>query len=123
MTPQRPFPLDFSTLEPDARPRRWLVLPEGCDAAARPDQVSPVFSAAPAAALEAFIAAGLSRPRVRLLRREAAQAELVQRSFIFRFPDYVTVEAFAADSGRSTLAIYSRAVVGRYDFRGNEKRV
>ena len=28
---ERPFPLDFATLAPDARPRRWLVLPEGFD--------------------------------------------------------------------------------------------
>jgi uncharacterized protein (DUF1499 family) len=121
--PRQPFPIDFSTLEPDRRPRRWLVLPAGFDAAAEPDQVSPVFPAAPAAALETFVAAGLAQPRVKLLRREGGQAELVQRSLVFRFPDHVTVEAFAADSGRSALAVYSRAVVGRYDFRVNEKRV
>ncbi|CAN0310400.1 unnamed protein product, partial [Chrysoparadoxa australica] len=38
---ERPFPLDFATLVPDARPRRWLVLPEGFAADASPDQDSP----------------------------------------------------------------------------------
>jgi uncharacterized protein (DUF1499 family) len=118
----RPFPLDFSTLVPDSRPRRWLVLPEGLKASAEPDQSSPVFAVAPAALLDAFKAFALEQPRVQLVREGEGQVELVQRSKVFRFPDYITVEAFEAEGG-SALAIYSRAVIGYSDIGVNRKRI
>jgi len=117
----RPFPLDFAALEPDSRPRRWLVLPPGFTAAAAPDQESPVFTAAPEVLLDAFLAAAEAEPRVRRLREEGGQVELVQRSLVFRFPDYVTVHA-VAHGGGSALCLYSRAVVGYSDLGVNEKR-
>lgn len=119
----RPFPLNFANLQPDARPRRFLALPPGFEAAAEPDAQSPVFRAAPDAALDAFIACGLADARTRVVRREAGQVELVQRSLVFRFPDYVTAEAFAVEPGSAALAVYSRAVVGHSDLGVNRRRV
>lgn len=119
---QRPFPLDFSTLTPDTRPRRWLVLPGGLNAAAAPDQTSPVFPVAPDALLDAFKVLALDQPRVKLVREAGGQVELVQRSKVFRFPDYITVQAFEAEGG-SALAIYSRAVIGYSDIGVNRKRI
>lgn len=119
----RPFPLNFANLRPDARPRRFLALPPDFEAAAEPDAQSPVFSVAPDAVLDAFIACGLADARTRVVRREAGQVELVQRSLVFRFPDYVTAEAFAVEPGAAALAIYSRAVVGYSDLGVNRKRV
>lgn len=118
----RPFPLDFATLVPDTRPRRWLVLPDGFKAEATPDQTSPVFTAAPQALLEAFKALALEQPRVQLVREGAGQVELVERSKLFRFPDYITVQAVAVEGG-SALAIYSRAVIGYSDIGVNRKRI
>ena len=119
---QRPFPLDFSTLIPVTRPRRWLVLPADLEAAAEPDQVSPVFKGAPAVVLEAFKGFALSQPRVDLVREGDGQVELVERSKVFRFPDYITAQAFEAEGG-SSLAIYSRAVIGYSDIGVNRKRI
>ncbi len=121
----RDFPIDFETLEPDSKPRRCLALPSGHARADAADVESPVFNAAREAALDAFIAAGLSDARVKVVRRDDAtgQVELVQRSLIFRFPDYVTVEAVDAGEGRASLNVYSRAVVGYSDLGVNEKRV
>ena len=118
----RPFPIDFKTLVPDSRPRRFLVLPAGFGAAATPDLESPVFSAAPGALLDAFKAVGLADPRTTLVRESDGQAELVQRSAVFRFPDYITAEAVAAGDG-AALCIYSRAVVGYSDIGVNAKRI
>ena len=118
----RPFPLDFSTLVPDTRPRRWLVLPEGFKAVATPDQPSPVFSLAPDALLAAFKALALEQKRVTLVREGEGQIELVQRSKLFRFPDYITAQAFEVEGG-SALAIYSRAVIGYSDIGVNRKRI
>ncbi|WP_421860517.1 DUF1499 domain-containing protein [Oceanicaulis sp.] len=118
----RVFPLDFATLVPDTRPRRWLVLPSEFEAVASPDQDSPVFEQTPEAVLDAFKAVALAAPRVTLVREEAGQIELVQRSKLFRFPDYITVQAFEAQGG-AALAIYSRAVIGYSDMGVNRKRI
>ena len=119
---QRPFLIDFAALVPDPRPRRWLILPPGFAGAAVPDEESPVFAASPAPLMEAFTHAALAAPRTRLVREAGAQKEFVQRSRVFRFADYVTVEAFAAEGG-ATLAIYSRAVLGYSDLGVNRRRV
>lgn len=119
---ERPFPIDFAALEPDSRPRRWLVLPPGFSAAATPDAESPVFDAAPEAVLEAFRETALNAARTTLTHEGGGQLELVQKSAVFRFPDYVTVAAAPCEGGTG-LCVYSRAVVGRYDFSVNRKRV
>ena len=119
---QRPFPLDFATLVPDTRPRRWLVLPDGFDAQAQADQVSPVFSGTANTVLAAFVELALGEPRVEQVREGDGQVELVQRSKLFRFPDFITVQAFDVDGG-AALAIYSRAVIGYSDIGVNRKRV
>lgn len=54
---------------------------------------------------------------------EKAQYEYVQRSIVFGFPDYITVEFIAISNYSSTLAIYSRSRYGFYDFGVNKKRV
>lgn len=118
----RPFPIDFSTLEPDTRPRTWLVLPSGFDAKAACDEASPHFTADPETLLEAFIEAALSEPRTELVRREGLQAEIRQESKVLKFKDYVTVEARAHGDG-SELAVYSRSMVGFWDLNVNRKRV
>lgn len=118
----RPFPLNFATLVADTRPRRWLVLPPGFDAVAGSDQDSPVFAHTPEAVLDAFKAVALAAPRVTLVREEAGQIELVQRSKLFRFPDYITAQAITVEGG-AALAIYSRAVIGYSDMGVNRKRI
>ncbi|MEQ8404645.1 MAG: DUF1499 domain-containing protein [Oceanicaulis sp.] len=119
---ERDFPIDFSTLEPDTRPRRWLVLPPGFQAKAAPDQDSPVFDASPEALLAAFKDTALNASRTTLTREGGGQIEVVQKSAVFGFPDHVTAGVAAVEGG-AALCIYSRAAVGRYDFNVNKKRV
>lgn len=119
----RPFPIDFAALIPAASPNRWLVLPEGFKAAATPDQTSPVWAGAePAALLDAFKTAALSAPRTRLVHEGHAQIELVQRSLIFRFPDYITAQAVPVEGG-AALCVYSRSMIGYSDLGVNAKRI
>jgi len=117
-----PFPLDFAALIPDTRPRRWLVLPPGFVSAAEPDAVSPVFTCTPQALLSAVDAIALGEDRTVRMRDGGGQAEYVQRSKVFKFPDRITVQAVAAGEG-AALAAYSRAEVGRYDFKVNQRRL
>jgi len=119
---EQAFPIDFAALKPDTRPRRWLVLPPGFSAAATPDAWSPVFDAPADDVLTAFRAVALSAARTELTNEGGGQLEIVQKSALFKFPDYVTVAA-APGEGGTGLCIYSRAVVGRYDFNVNRKRV
>jgi len=119
---QRAFPIDFASLTPDTRPRRWLVLPDGFEAQAEADQVSPVFSGRAPSVLAAFVELALGEPRVEQVREGEGQVELVQRSKLFRFPDYITVQAVEVEGG-AALAIYSRAVIGYSDIGVNRKRI
>lgn len=119
---QRPFPLDFATLVPDTRPRRWLVLPDGFDAQAQADQTSPIYAGTAAQVQAAFVALALGEPRTETVREAEGQVELVQRSKVFRFPDYITLQAFDV-AGGAALAIYSRAVIGYSDMGVNRKRI
>jgi len=119
----RPFPIDFAELDPGKKPNTFLVLPDGFKAQARPDQASPVWPGAePAALLAGFKAVALDAPRTQLERESETQLELVQRSALFRFPDYITAEAVAVEGG-AALCIFSRSKVGYSDLGVNAKRV
>jgi uncharacterized protein (DUF1499 family) len=118
----RPFPIDFATLDPGTKPNTYLVLPEGFEAKAMANQVSPVWDASPNELLGAFKAVALEAPRTELVRDSETQIELVQRSALFRFPDYITVEALAVDGG-AALCVFSRSKVGYSDLGVNAKRI
>jgi uncharacterized protein (DUF1499 family) len=122
MMADRPFPIDFATLDRGAKPNTYLVLPKGFEAQAPVDQESPVWSAQPADLLAAFKAVALEAPRTELVREGDAQIELVQRSALFKFPDFITVEAVAVDGG-AALCVFSRSKVGYSDLGVNAKRV
>jgi uncharacterized protein (DUF1499 family) len=119
---ERPFPIDFATLDTGPKPNTCLVLPDGFKAAAEPDMTSPVFALEPSALLDAFKQTALDAPRTKLEREGSGQVELVQRSAIFRFPDYITAEAVAVEGG-AALCIFSRSKVGYSDLGVNAKRV
>jgi uncharacterized protein (DUF1499 family) len=120
--PDRPFPIDFGTLDKGAKPNTFLVLPHGFESVAAPDLTSPVFQLEPAALLDAFKAVALAAPRTTLEQEADGQIELVQRSAVFRFPDYITAEAVAIEGG-AALCVFSRSKVGYSDLGVNAKRV
>jgi len=118
----RPFPIDFATLDKGPKPNTFLVLPEGFEAAAQPDMTSPVYPLEPAALVAAFKEVALAAPRTRLEREDGGQVELVQRSAVFRFPDYITARAVAVEGG-AALCVFSRSKVGYSDLGVNAKRI
>lgn len=119
---ERPFPLEFSSLVVDTRPRCCLALPAGFASSASANIESPVFATTPQALLDAFKAAGLAEARTELVREGEGQIELVQRSALFKFPDYITAAAVSVEGG-AALCVYSRAVIGYSDLGVNTKRV
>lgn len=116
---------DFKTLRLSPKPNQHLVLPDGYPAAAAPHARSPVFPVDPDRLAAAVKQVALAEPRTKLLSGDdaARRYEFVQRSAVFRFPDFVSVEVVTAGEGRSALAVYSRSRVGYSDFGVNRKRV
>jgi uncharacterized protein (DUF1499 family) len=66
-----------------------------------------------------------SEPRIAAIFADPQERRfvLVQHSAALRFPDVITVEFVALGADRSSLAVYSRARYGRYDFGVNRRRV
>jgi uncharacterized protein (DUF1499 family) len=123
--PAEPFPFPFDRPPLRRTPNEHLALPPGFASAAAPHGTSPVFDVDAdrlAAALRAFVA---EQPRVTLRRSDDAtrQSEYVARSRVFRLPDIVTVQPVPLGPDRSSLAVYSRARYGAYDFGVNRRRV
>ena len=116
-------PRDIRGLVRPASPNAALAAPEGFQPA--PDFVSPSY-ATPAQDLYAALrAVGTAQARTTLDAAfdEAMQAHYTVRSALLGFPDLVWVQALPAGPGRSGAVIWSRSVLGRYDFGVNRARV
>ena len=127
--------IDFATLEPRTTPNSFLLCPEGICGRRQADRVSPQYDLAPEklAKLTRNVmesTEGLRRDeRPRTAAPEGAQPETpMQWDYIattprLKFPDLITVRVLDAGNGKSSLAIYSRAVYGRKDFGANQNRI
>lgn len=98
----------------------WLIKPKGEVA----DGASPIFREAPAALAKRFLDFALAQPRVTLLAQDedGLGFTVIQRSLVFGFPDYITVEAVEADGG-AALRVWSRSRYGSSDLGVNRARV
>lgn len=117
--------LDFATLQRSWKPNQYLVLPPGFVSTAKAERVSPIFDVPPGRLIQALKSLITQQPRTALLHGNGVtgQIEAVERSKIFRFPDFITAQVFPAGEGESALAIYSRAKYGIRDFGVNKARV
>jgi uncharacterized protein (DUF1499 family) len=119
-------PVDFSTLQRHATGNDALVCPAGLCAGAVPEQQAKTYDMAPAQLLERLTKIALAEPDTTALDCGADcdhTARFLQISRIMRFPDTIDVAVFAVGTDRSTLAIYSRSLVGRRDFGVNRARL
>lgn len=116
--------ITIETLRGPLAPNAFLACPPGYCAAADAAP-SPVFALS-ADRLAAYWSEMIAK-EPRLVQIAAAPEQrrslLIQRSALFRFPDLVTVEFVALSPDRSSLALFSRARYGRYDFGVNRQRV
>lgn len=103
-------------------PRGYAWLP--------PHWPSPEYAVPPERLNEVLRAIIDAEPRITWGESSAngLRFDLIQRSRIFRFPDYISVEILPVRSERhaaihSTLAIFSRSRYGRRDFGVNRQRV
>ena len=116
-------PRDPGSLVRPASPNTALAAPDGFRPVA--DFVSPGYavSARKLYAVLRTVAAAQPRTTLDAAFDEALQAHYTVRSALLGFPDLVWVQALQAEPGRSGALIWSRSVVGRYDFGINKARV
>ena len=119
-------PVDFATLRRRSSPNDALVCPPGHCPHARPDREPKTYD---------MTAAELSARLMRIVLAEPATGVLhcappcegflrfVQYSRIMRFPDTIDVEILPVGDDKSTLAIYSRSLVGHGDLGVNRARI
>jgi hypothetical protein len=107
--------VDFQRLELKTTLNQYLLCPPGMDTRATPHGDSPIFAALAERLLRSWQRVALAQPRVAMVRddREKGQCDFVQRSFLFRFPDTITIEVIAVDDDTSTFVVYSRSTYGR----------
>jgi uncharacterized protein (DUF1499 family) len=122
--PPERHPVDFRSLRLRETPNQYLVCPPN-HCAAKPHQASPAFDLSAEELRDAWLRMIERRPRVSLLTRDAAglQYDFEARTPVLLFPDTVTVRFIPLESGKSTLAIYSRSHYGHSDFGVNRGRV
>jgi len=117
--------VSISELRPPLPKNSFLACPlDYCSAAAA--IASPVFDLPWDRLREYWVEVISGEPRV--VRAVAADLGprsyvYIQHSPVFRFPDIVTVELIPLGPARSSIALYSRARYGEYDFAKNRKRV
>lgn len=116
--------IDFATLKRPRTPNTFLLAPEGLCREAKIDEKAPVYPVSAAKLRQEFLNVAIAQPRVSHTFGDEAGLydELVSRSAVFHFPDLVSVKFLDLKGGRSTLALYARAVYGRSDLGINRVR-
>lgn len=117
-------PVAFATLALATTPNQYLVCPEDL-CAAPTDATAPAFDIPIDALRDRWQAMASAEPSVTLLgeSNDGWQFDYVQRTAYWRFPDIITVRFIEPEPGRSTLAVYSRAVYGHSDLGLNKARI
>jgi uncharacterized protein (DUF1499 family) len=118
--------VDFATLA--RRPTRndALVCPPGFCGGAKANWEARIYDVAPRELLDRVRRVALAEPDTRTIDSDKDPdrvARFIQYSRRLRFPDTIDVEVIPVGDNKSTLAIYSRSLVGLGDAGVNRKRV
>jgi len=117
-------PVDWPTLRRHRTPNDALVCPADHCPNAQSDSTPKVYATPPAELLARLRTIALAEPDTRELAGAPDDgARFLQHTRLMRFPDTIDVEVFPAGENRSTLAVYSRSLLGRRDFGVNRARV
>jgi hypothetical protein len=116
--------IDFATLKRPGSPNTYLLAPEGLCREAKADGAAPVYDVTAGRLRSEFLGLAIAEPRVShtLADETGLYDDFVVRSAVLGFPDLVSVKFLDVGKGRSTLALYARAVYGRWDLGVNRSR-
>src|SRR5256714_12272694 len=117
-------PVDWAKLTRHTTPNDALVCPSGRSPSAKPDWEPEIYPMPPAELLARLRKIALAEPDTRELSGAPdTAARFLQHTRLMRYPDTIDLEVFPAGENRSTLAIYSRSLIGRKDFGVNRARI
>jgi uncharacterized protein (DUF1499 family) len=119
-------PVDWPTLTRHATPNDALVCPANRCPNAKPDAEPKTYPMPPAELLARLRRIALSEPDTTELYCGTdcdRTARILQHTRLMRFPDTVDIEVLPVGDNQSTLAIYSRSLIGRSDLGVNRARV
>lgn len=116
-------PVSFQTLVLGPKPNQYLVCPPTLCGQATAHQTSPRFRLSADQLRRLFKSTVADPGRVTIVREGATSIDLVARTLIMRWPDWVSVRFVPLADGQSTFAVYSRSVYGYSDLGANEKRI
>lgn len=116
--------IDFASLKRPGSPNTYLLAPDGLCREAKPDGAAPVFGMPAAKLRTEFLSVVIAEPRVShtLADEGGLYDDFVVRSAVLGLPDLVSVKFLDVGKGQSTLALYARAVFGRWDMGVNRTR-
>jgi len=113
----------FETLVLTSKRNQYLVCPPDLCTEAKAHRESPQFDRSADDLRAAFETVILGSAAVTKMAESEDTLDVVVRTPVVRWPDWVTVRFIPLGENRSTLAIYSRSVYGRSDFGANERRI
>ena len=124
-TPDDSRTVDFANLVRRSSPNDALICPADVCPKAQADFDPPVFTVPADRLRERLHAAarGEARTSELGLGGPVDRLRFVQRSLLLGFPDVIDVLIVTRGSGASTVALYSRSLVGRRDFGVNRARI
>jgi len=113
----------FETLVLTSKRNQYLVCPPDLCTEAKAHRESPQFDRSADDLRAAFETVVLGSEAVTKMAESEDTLDVVARTPIVRWADWVTVRFIPLGENRSTLAIYSRSVYGRSDFGTNKRRI
>jgi uncharacterized protein (DUF1499 family) len=119
-------PVDFQALQRRTSPNDALICAAGHCPNAKPDREARIFAMPPRDLLARVTRIALAEARTHALDCGADcdhRARFIQYSRLMRYPDTIDVETFPLGEGGSSLAMYSRSLVGHGDFGVNRARL
>ena len=119
-------PVDWATLTRHTTPNDALVCSAERCPRARPDQEPRVYALEPSALLarlKDIVRADGNATELYCGADCDRRARFIQYTRLMRYPDTIDIAVFPVAGGRSTLAIYSRSLIGRGDFGVNRARI
>jgi uncharacterized protein (DUF1499 family) len=118
--------VDWAALTRHSTPNDALVCPGAHCPNAKPDRESKTYAMPPAALLARLKSIALAEPGTSELPCAPdcdRIARVLQHSRLMRFSDTIDIEVLPIGENQSTVAIYSRSLLGRKDFGVNRARV
>ena len=119
-------PVNWSTLTRHATPNDALVCPARHCPNATPDSEPKTYPMAPSELLARLRRIALAEPDTTELSCGPdcdRTARILQHTRLMRFPDTIDIAVFPVGDNQSTLAIYSRSLIGRSDLGVNRARI